>query len=296
MPIYSTPFEFDCINVNVKTGIVCLPLIDNCDILDPEQPDNWYTYDGGEWNNNLCQTDECYFIPFAEGDKIQFQTWFLDPNRDSPTDYNDLILISAYDEKDELLVYFANAYGVRRMSGWDEKNKRNYQIIEMDTTTWPDCVKFKFLSNDTIITTGTFRRLPNCRRTFTLKSDYGAYDCLGFYYGEPDEYAGDLIKYDNTMRYYGEIKLDGNSISKNRLGNSATTGTIITNWKIILAKMIPPYIKTIMVEQHFAGEKVYVDGKQYLFDDISIETEETKNNMFFFTVKPQKVCNVNYRC
>jgi hypothetical protein len=98
------------------------------------------------------------------------------------------------------------------------------------------------------------------------------------------------------MRYYGEIKMDGNAISKNRLGSAVTTGTVTTNWKIILAKMIPPFVKSIMVEQHLAGQKVYVNGKEYLFDDVSIEPEDTKNNMFFFTVRPQKQCNVNYRC
>ena len=291
MPIYSTPLDFDCDYLSILQGQVCLPLIDNCDIIG-DNPDEWVNYPGNEWNLNLCQTDVCYFVPFVEGDIVQIQTKFLDPGRDTPTPYASFITINITDESGNSLAGVPS----RVMSAWDEKRRRNYQIAEFEFTSMPDCFKIEFTSGDLTIVTNSFKKLPNCQRTFTIQSTYANYDCFGYKYDAPDEYEGDLIEYNNIMRYYGEIKMDGNAISKNRLGSAVTTGTVTTNWKIILAKMIPPFVKSIMVEQHLAGQKVYVNGKEYLFDDVSIEPEDTKNNMFFFTVRPQKQCNVNYRC
>jgi hypothetical protein len=291
MPIYNTPLEFDCIGITAGAATFCLPIIVDCDII---EDDDWFNDPGDEWNDNLCQTDKCYFIPFAEGDKIQLQTRFFDPGRDTPTAYDTLINIEVLAENGYVLDASANADAIRKMTAWD--GKRSYQIVEFDLSALGSCFKLQFTSGDRVIVTNSFQLLKPCRNTLKMRSTYTGTDCFGYYYGQPEEYEGDLILYNNEMRYYASIKMDGDTIQKERLGRKALTGTITNNWKIILAKEIPPYIKKIITNQHLAGEVVYIDEVEYLFDDIVIESEDTKNNMHFFTIRPQKRCNVNYRC
>ena len=292
MPIYTTPLEFNCIGLVAGSAEFCLPIRVDCDII---EDDDWLNEPGDEWNENLCQTDKCYFIPFAEGDKIQFQTRFIDPGRATPTAYDTLIGVELIDENGNVLVADANALANRKMSAWD--GKRNYQIIEFlfDDLT-ETCFKFRFTSGDRVLVSNSYQLLKPCRNTLTMRSTYRNTDCFGYYYGVTEDYTGDLIEYDNTVRYYASIKMEGDQIQKERLGRKVLSGTITNSWRMYLGQPIPPFMKKIMTNQHFAGEFVYIDGTEYLFDDIIIEPEDIKSNMHFFTVRPQKKCNVNYRC
>jgi hypothetical protein len=291
MPIYTTPLDFDCISVSAQSFTACLPIRVNCDII---ETDDWYNEEGDEWNNNLCQTDICYFIPFAQGDKVQFQTRFFDPARENPTNYDTLVLVEVLSEGGAVLIDNANSLAERKMSAWNGRN--NYQIIEFQLESLDECFKLRFTSGEKTIVTNSFQLLKPCRNTFVLRSEFSKMDCFGYSYGEPEEHTDDLILYDNSLRYYASIKMDGDQINKERLGKKVLSGEIVNNWRIILNKMIPPFMKKIMTNQHLAGERVYIDNVEYNFDQIAIEPEDTKNNMHFFEIRPTKSCQINYRC
>jgi hypothetical protein len=295
MPLYTFPLEFNCVNINTVSGTLCLPIRTNCDTIDPDIPDNWFNEPGGEWNNVLCQADECYFLPYAEGDKVQFQTRYPDPGRDTPTDYDLLIAVKIVDSKG-VAIETVNNSATRKISAWD--GSRNYQIIEFDLSAFDEygCFSFEFQNNGRKSRTNQYRKVNSCRGTFTIKSEWSKTDCFGFYYGFPESYEGNFFKFDNTMRYYGSIKQDGDQIQKERIGRKVTSGQTINNYLIILGKQIPPFVKNIMINQHLSGEVVTIDGLEYIFDDVLIEPIDTKNNMFHFTVRPQRICRINYNC
>jgi hypothetical protein len=295
MPLYTFPLDFDCVNINTVSNTFCLPIRTECNPIDPDLPDNWFNDPGDEWNNSLCQADECYFVPYAEGDKVQFQTRYPDSGRDNPTDYDVLIGVRIVGSNG-VVIDQVNNDALRKISAWD--GNRNYQIIEFDLNDFDQygCFSFEFESNGRVVRTNEYRKVNSCRGTFTIKSEWNKEDCFTFYYGSPEAYVGDLFNYNNTMRYYGSIKQDGDQIQKERIGRKVTSGQTINNYLIILGKQIPPFVKNIMINQHLAGEAVAIDSREYIFDDVLIEPIDTKNNMFHFTVRPQRICRINYNC
>jgi len=294
MGVYTFPIDFSCTNVFFDSSTICLPVREDCNPGVGDEP-GIIVFPGDEWNYNLCQTDKCYFTPYFRGDKIQIQTLFVDPGKEIPTAYNTLIGVRLLDQLNNELETTTGAIASRLMSAWN--GKYNFQIIEIDTSLFSHgCWKLELESDGVVVVTNDFKPVPNCKNTLLIKSTYDKKDCFGFSYGEPEEYTGQLIEYDNSLRYWASIKVSGDTIQKERVGSKITSAIVTNSWKLILGEMIPPYTKRIMVNQHLAGQKVFIDGVEYIFDDVVIEEENTKNNMFMFTVRPEKRCNINYNC
>lgn len=125
-----------CIDVNQKLLKFCLPELISC----PSQPKNGrFVECGQDWNNNIpCKQTNCeYDIPYVKGDILQFQTIFYSGSPNNPTPYDDIVSVELCTVKGTDEVEFT-----RKMSGW--KNKKPYQIIEIDTSSLPNCFSLEF--------------------------------------------------------------------------------------------------------------------------------------------------------
>ena len=131
----------NCINANQTLIKYCIPELISC----PSQPKTGrFVACGDDWNSNIpCKQTNCeYDIPFIKGDLIQLQTIFYSGSPNNPTEYDDLIDIKlcGSDDSDKFTV-------VRKMSAW--KDKKPYQIIEIDTTDLPNCFSFELTNLNT---------------------------------------------------------------------------------------------------------------------------------------------------
>ena len=295
MGVYTFPLDYTCELIYTDSNTFCLPVRETCNPgVDPDGP-GIIVFPGETWNDVLCQSDQCYQTPYFSGDKIQIQTTFADPGKESPTAYDTLIGVKLLSPAGDILETTSSAIASRVMSGF--KAGRNFQIIEIDTALFSHtCWRVEFTSDDVTVVTNDFSPVPPCRNTLLIKSEFKTRDCFGFSYGVPDEYVGQLIEYDNTLRYWANIKVSGDTIQKERVGSAVTSAVVTNSWKLYLERLIPPYTKRIMVNQHLAGEKTFIDGIEYIFDDVSIDELDTKNNMFMFTVRPERRCVINYNC
>ena len=187
-----------CINANQSLIKFCLPERIVC----AEQLKNGRFTDN-EWNCSLtCQTDIAYFQPYIPGDKIQFQTIFYSGSPNNPTPFDSIATVELCTEEGTTPLV------AQKMSGW--KDKRPFQILELDTSGLTGCFSLKYtLADGTVCKTEHFRQIDDCKETILIQSKRNSRDCFGYCYGPPDSFVGDELEYNNALRYCGFIKPAG---------------------------------------------------------------------------------------
>jgi hypothetical protein len=292
MPSYTYPLDFNCEGITVLKDTICFPVRVDCE---PTPEDGIYSQPGQEFNKNLCPGDSCYYMPFQKGDKIQFQTLFIDPMRDDPTTYDALITVLLLNPNGELISSNISEFATRKISGWT--GSYNYQILEVDTSLIDeDCFKLSFTSGETELVTQDFQLERNCSTTLLIRSTYPKSDCNKFWYAEPEEFTGDNFTYDNSLRYYAWIKPDGDTISKERFGTKGTSARSENFYTLFMAGLVPYYVKSLLVNTHLAGDRIWIDNAEYNFDDVAIDVNRNSGNMISFDVRGSRKCFINYNC
>lgn len=290
-----------CLTLESRTGLICLPEKQLC--LDIPT-DGFLVECGQAWNCTRCASDGIYHHPFFGGDKIQIQFPFFDsynPNPENPINgFGPFVRVRFMGDVSGVLTdlsLFASRSMVAHGCG------KSYQIIEIDTTLFPDCVWSLEVATYTPdgnqsqrICTQEFGRVSNCDDTIVVSSDYSGKDCFGNCYGEPDAYTGDLIQYDNTIRLYGYFKNEGGSFTKTISNGRKTSISLQETFTLQLGKKIPPYVKNILLKQILSGDVVYVDGEDYRVDSFTISNEIESGRMFLFAVEVFKECESTTGC
>jgi len=270
-----------CRNVYGRSGSFCLPRID-C------RPDTDGIF-GEDWNCNKCQADPKAFMPWVQGDVIDFQTNFADyhhADETAPTDpfaplaaidvatsYRAIIHYAATQE--DVLANFASASIV----AWD--GEHSYQIVRVDTALTLfdtiDCWQIEIQALNAIgvavdsVRSQVFQKDFNCEgSSVLLSSKYSKYDCFGNYYGDPVAYVGDNIVYNNRLRFWGLVAPTGIASSASFDFDSGTENASRRLYRYNTTKWYPPYQRNLLL-MIIEPSNFKIDGMQYRRPAYSIE-------------------------
>lgn len=290
--IITKPLPNSCVNFQVERLTSCLEVRRDCaDIAD----DTSLVPLSELWNDSKCRLDQCYFIPYAEGDMFYVQTRFNDPGRENPTHIEISFSLIEPDgtivETDEAAIFQDSMYA------WNGVN--SYQVFQINPEIFtPSCWRIQFEYEGLTFTTQFYQMQRDCTSTVLAKGYYPRFDCLGNFYGEPVAYSGPKLYYDNAMRFYLDIQDTDATVSKNTIGSrpKPTAVTVVNNWTVRTSKFLPPPLKRELVEKILAGEIVYFDGIEFEANNISITKANTGNNMHWFEIKIARTCYTAYSC
>lgn len=283
------PIDGGCTDYDCGAQEICLPAFEDCDAT---PIDSLLSRCELRWNCNRCDTDSAYFIPFRRGEKIQIQTVLSDlasANREAPT-ATSWLTVGLYSSANNQLITEDRALFVsREIFGWN--GRTNYQIFEIDTSAiLIDCWYLKFTTSDgRELCSQDFQAInESCgEETLLIRGIHEAFDCNGFYYGEPVAYTGDNFKYDNSMRLWAGLMSIPGQFEKEKFGRQTVGAVIKEQYRIVLTQFIPPYIERLLLKTLLAAPLVRMTTVQ----DVVVEAEitsysprnrYTKSNMMLF--------------
>lgn len=249
---------------------------------------------GEHWNCNTCQADEKYNIPYVKGDVIHIQTRFFDgynTDRTNPTSgFGSFIVAVITDGVTRIPVTGMVAYGCRG----------SFQIVEIDTASIAlDCWVVEY----SIYTVGDVLRrtaqsqeygmvsADECQSTILVRGQGRGTDCFGNCYEVPDAYVGDLISYNNAMRFWGSVHDVGGSFEKSDISGEYFASDVIAPYKLSLHRKIPPFAKNVLLRQLLYAPITIIDGETYNLESFSIDNQVKKGRMFLFSVELERKCN-----
>ena len=270
---------------------LCLPTKKFCD---PENTSGSVVPIGTGFNCNVCAPDTSYFIPYKSGDVIHIQTQYFDSynvNRKNPTNgFGTFIDAVITDGVARIPITTGMvAYGCGK----------SFQTLEIDTTslaldTWT--VEYTVNNAD-----GSPRLLAqsqeyckvsdlDCRNTMLIQGKGKGQDCFGNCYSEPEAYTGQLIEYNNQMRFFGSVKDTGGTFDKPESSGGFFSATTFENYRLFLGKKVPPFVKNVLLKQLLAAPTTIVDGEEFTIDSFSVDNQVKTGRMFLFGVDLVREC------
>lgn len=266
------------------------------------------------WNCNLCGSDEEYFNPIIEGDKIYLQ-WIV-----SNLNYSHILLEAVNVETEEVLPSpnLEYAYG-------KDKNLQGYVSASFDINDYPvdvTCIYFraKFfkctLNPDVLLAcldgdssyesfnrcytelcaqfdyvrTEPYRRAGCQENTVLIEGYYKTYDCNNNFYGPFDTLILGNISDNNfkpSVRILAELFKNGFAYDKTML-NTKVVG--ITNRQVfkLRSHKVPPYVADL-VNLCFASRNLYLDSEEYV-SGTQIDKGFDEGRMWIIDVNVTKEC------
>jgi hypothetical protein len=283
-----------CVNANQRSVSFCLPAVVDCNV----PPMGILAPCDELWNCNLsCQQDVKYYMPYVSGDLIQIQTRFYDTDNsvsgmtvDYATFFDNVSLCTPTQTITNLA-----SFSTRQMMAF--LDGKSYQIIEIDTALITDGAFHLSFEKDGVEVCSQHFQEVDCENTIQIKSGCSITDCFKNCYGVPDTYIGDLIEYDNTLRFYGSIGESGFGTEIFEVGKRKK-GVIKTDYDIYFKGTIPPYVKDIVVSQMFACGTVEINGEEYEFDSLVVGDAIKVGSMWHFSITVYKECDsiINAGC
>lgn len=268
------------------------------------------------WNCNRCGSDEEYFNPIIEGDKIYLQ-YFV-----NKLIYSHILFEAVDSATDEILPSPSLQY----IMGLD-KNKQAYVSAVFSVDDYPDtnCIYFraKFFSCDlneavleaclgTSIEDATYEALNACytelcptfdyfrtepyrragcqERTILVEGFYTTYDCNSAFYGTFDSVVMGNVAANThkpSIRVHGTLEKVGYAYDKTTL-NTKVVG--ITNRQIFKfrTRKVPPYVGEA-INLCFASRNLYFDGSEYI-SGTQIDKNFEEGSMWIIDVNVTKEC------
>lgn len=234
--------------------------------------------------------DRLYHIPFLDGDKIQFQTLFFGGAPSDPMDYDSLITAEICSNEDETYIIEG-----RKMSAW--KDGLPYQIIEVCVDNLPDCWSLKITNNITgdEYCSQEFGRVKVKKETILIQSKRTSTDCFGYCYGVPDNYLGDMIVYNNSLRYCGWLKNTGfgSDIERADFSGAIKSEEITKSYQLTFNGKMPPFAANILCEQLLTGGLICIDGVDYELESYNVNNEIQTGTMYKFSIELESKCDTN---
>ena len=282
-----------CTNLGGKAYRLCLPPRNLCEDVNESGNDTLITEIGKHWNCNTCQADAKYSIPYVKGDVIHLQTQFYDSHnadRKNPTaGFGFMMDAVVTDGTTRIPMSGMVAYGCGR----------NFQITVIDTSALNlDCwaVEFTVYNGD-----GSVRRTAQsqeyarisdteCRETVLIRGEGRGIDCFGNCYDNPDAFAGDLVVYNNAMRFWGSVYDTGGNFDKPAYTSDYFGSESTTTYRMALSRKIPPFAKNVLLRQLMKAPKVTIDGERYDLESFSVDNQVSKGRMFLFGVDLERKC------
>jgi hypothetical protein len=137
--------------------------------------------------------------------------------------------------------------------------------------------------------------------TALVKGEWDSLDCCGNYYGEPgrggDAFVGSTrILFDNTMRYYGLVRLDSGTVEKQTFNDVVTSTTSRNIYELNLTRPIAPFMFRIFTNQHYAAHTVTINGVEYIAAGTVDNRLSRVTTMFLFDAELQLKCEKDFNC
>lgn len=269
------------------------------------------------WNCNRCGSDEEYFNPIIEGDKIYLQ-YFV-----NKLSYSHILFEAVNIATDEVL----SSPSLEYIMGLD-KNKQAYvcAVFSVDDYEGVDCIYFraKFFTctlNEVILTacldsqpeemsdyealnacytslcptfdyfrTEPYRRAGCQEKTVLIEGFYTGYDCNSAFYGTFDSVIMGNVAANNykpSIRVHGELFKNGFAYDKTTLNNKVVG---ITNRQVFKfrTRKLPPYVVEV-INLCFASRNLYFDGDEYI-SGTQIDKNFEEGTMWIVDVNVTKEC------
>ena len=304
---YTLGFQSECKDLASSfSEEFCLPLKEICN---PTPTDGILSLCSETYNcTRNRQLEDAYFHPYESGDLIQIQTQFFDffnPDRTIPVSgWGSFVTAQLFDNNSNLLSTNIDDFASMYYVAWNGSN--SFQVIKVDTSlpifANNPCWSIRFRSfDDGLIQveeycSQDFGLAHECKDLITIKGEFDSFDCLGNDYRLPLTSVGTAFKYDNTLKYYAVLRDEGGSVTKTVVKDTRTAIQAVHTSVIRLMRLIPSWVKNTLLKQHIGAQIFYVDGVEYLKDSWQIENENTKNNLFYFDIEIQRVCETDATC
>lgn len=264
----------NCRNVYGRSGSFCLPRVD----CRPD-PDGIF---GDDWNCAKCQADPKAFMPFIQGDVIDFQTNFADyhhADETTPTDpFAPTVAVSAATSYRAIIHYAATQedtladFASASIVAWN--GERSYQIVRVDTSNTLfdsiDCWQIEIQALDPTgaivvdsVRSQLFQKDDSCTDlTVQVVSSYSRYDCFRNYYGDPVAYAGDLFTFSNRLRFWGIVVATGIASSASFEFSGSTDEASRRLFRYNTTRWYPPYQRNLL-QALIDPPSFRIGGEQY---------------------------------
>jgi len=214
------------------------------------------------WGCGLCQSDQEYYIPILEDEKIMIQSNFNNQSGAWGT-WIDIYYVST--SGNETIV--PEAAKIRKIIATSKKHA--YQTIEIAVSEIPlTCFQFKIKStgNDDVCT--QYFKKESCFNLVSFEGIYKDYDCWNNYYGNPyGDYTGDLFIYSNKIWLKGSLKVYNIGVDEEII-------------RFTPSELVPPFMMKYISHKIMGAKTVNVDGESMIPVENVISARE-KSNMFW---------------
>jgi len=272
---------------------------------------------GDLWNCRYQSDSSKFFNPVIDSDKFMFQTRFLDDyNADDENPVTGwtaggagFVTAELLDVEGNLLTDDHTLFASRYLVGFD--GTASYQLIEIDVdliaAAYPsnECFSFKFVAYDDAgdevdsVCSEHFKYYGSlCKETILISSDMSS-DCCQNYYGSSvnASVGSSSFKYSNEWRYYANVHKSQINFTKTGAGRVRTKVEIDTGSTLQLTAVFPEYLFCQLVQIHLAGQRVFIDGTEYMIDEPSFENETKLCERFIGKFGGLfEECDLNYNC
>lgn len=315
------PNNATCVSSNSYTITDCPPIKTSCIPMDLTCI--WIGEPEDSYNCNRCATDMEFCVPYVEGDKIMLQSQLPDlvsATSTNPTagwvgdTFPAAFRAQLLDVDGNIISFDVTTFTSNNMAAYTTaEGGFNYQILEIDTlaikntyglTCWS--IRVNSFESDGVtenrdIYTELFCEVQCDDDTVLVKGEFDSLDCCGNYYGEParggEAYVGtDRLFFDNSMRYYGRVRLDSGIVEKTTFNDRVTDSTIRTIFELQLDRPIAPFMFNIFTKMQYGAKVVVVDSIEYIAAGTIDNRLGRVTSMFLFDAELQLKCEKDFNC
>lgn len=245
-------------------------------------------------NCTLCQGQAAYFIPYQEGNTIDFQLRELDTGNaditNPVTGWGDWITAEICDDTGTTINTAIDSFTSDYLVGYKESS---YQLIRVDTTTLPDCWSLKVIIGDKELCSEPFRKVHPKEDVLCISSDYEGSDCDMNYYGAPDAFAGtNEFVYNNQICICGVLQREPGALTRTQTSNKLAAIEFRENYSFRLSQPIPLYMNDYLLKILLGGDTIRVNGEEFQIESFAPDNLAT-NGMFLYSLTLYKECDNN---
>ncbi|MEM9526086.1 MAG: hypothetical protein AAGA31_05715, partial [Bacteroidota bacterium] len=90
--------------------------------------------------------------------------------------------------------------------------------------------------------------------------------------------------------FWGSIKDVGGNFDKEDISGDYFSTTTFENYRLVLGRKIPPFVKNVLLKQLLAAPTTLIDGESYTIDSFTVDNQTKTGSMFFFGVDLTREC------
>lgn len=304
---YTVPNSLSTTEMGSYARKVCFPLKVNC------SPTCGLFLKGINdfYNCTYERPDYKYLNPYIDGDKLFFVTRFKDEYNSEPTNpligWGQFMKAEIIDFSGAVVPAYADfsSFASRYLVG--HSGSFSYQLIEIDTNLIQFDnfrVRFSAYNISNVLTeelySEPFQKQVSCENLTLISSTYTGVDCCGNYYGLPatdDGWVGnELFSFSNQLRIPAKLYRETGTVAYEKFNNNTTESTFVTPYTLRLSRPVPLYVSDWILRIVFSGQDKFINGDNYLVDDLSPDNKKEKGTMQLYDIEVYNTCENDFFC